>query len=157
MSFWKPVHGFWNWIPSPLFVLILAEWPGPPLFSWTQTAFLWLWEESKFNCCDNKRTKPVMINSHMKSCMKNIQLQLSSGEKSFPNILTERRKGDNLSVILWDESLCTQTKGREYCCPQRTFGGNWQWKGKKKVCETFTKSLASAKSWSSAPLGALLA
>lgn len=77
--------------------------------------------------------------------------------EKFPKYLN-RKKEEGQYMILRDQSLCTQTKGEEYCCSQRGFGRRLAVKGwKKKVCETFTKSLAFAKIWSNAPLGALLA
>lgn len=64
----------------------------------TTDYLLWLQRGTKFNHYVNERTRHVTINSDMKSCVKNIRLQTSSGEKSFPNTLTEKEKRQFVSL-----------------------------------------------------------
>lgn len=60
VSCWKPASGFWKWIPLPLFILILAEWPGSPLF-FLNTNCLSLALKGKFNWCDNKSLSWLIV------------------------------------------------------------------------------------------------
>lgn len=73
----------------------------------------------------------------------------------------KKEKGQYVCDSMWSVTL--HTEGKECCCPQRAFGGNWEWKGekkkkrKKKTLWNIYKYLAFAKIWSSGPLGSLLA